>query len=109
MCILALELTYSDDRRHEKKEKIMNLTQQRKKLREIAKGLRYNHKVELFVIHHQGGDVWPYPIQKAPLLTGKEYDCYLVGYRREGFGDGAVFWTEDSINLEVTDSEIKAK
>jgi hypothetical protein len=86
----------------------MTKTEQRKQLREIAKNLRWDHKVELFIVERQGGDVWPYPIAKAPLITGTEYDCYLVGYRREGFGDNAHFWTEDSISLKLTSNGIVA-
>lgn len=85
----------------------MNKTAQRKQIKEIAKNLKWNHKVELLIVHQRGGDVCPYPIAKAPLITGNEYDCYLVGYRREGFGDNAHFWTEDSITLKLTENGIE--
>lgn len=84
----------------------MTKTAQRKKLRAIAKNLIWNHKVELFIVKRKGGDVWPYPIAKAPLIDGTEHDCYLVGYRREGFGDSAHYWTEDSISLKLTNDGI---
>ena len=86
----------------------MTKTQQRKQLSEIAKNLAWNHKVEVMVVPVEGGDVWPYPIAKAPLITGEEYEFYLVGYRREGFGDNAHFWTESVIDLKLTDDGIKA-
>ena len=86
----------------------MTKTQQRKQLKEIAKGLYWNHKVELMVVLQEGGDVWSYPISKAPLITGNEHEFYIVGYRREGFGDNAHFWNEGVIDLKLTQNGIEA-
>lgn len=86
---------------------MMTKTKQRKQLREIAKSLRWNHKIEVCLIYVQHGDVWPYPISEVPLIEGV-HDFYLSGYRREGFGENAYFWLEDHINLKLTEKGIEA-
>ena len=86
----------------------MNKTQQRKQLREIAKNLRWNHKVEVCLIYVQHGDVHPYSINDLPLIENDVHDFYMAGYRREGFGENAHFWLEDNINLKLTDNGIEA-
>ncbi len=86
----------------------MTKTQQRKQVREIAKQLRCAHKTEVGICYQEGGDVWHYPISQMPLITGEEHDVYIYGYRREGFGDSAQFWIEDSIDLKLTDNGIEA-
>lgn len=84
----------------------MTKTEQRKQVRQIAKQLRCAHKTEVGITYVEGGDVWHYPISEMPLITGDEHHLYIYGYRREGFGDSAQFWIEDSIDLKLTDSGI---
>ena len=85
----------------------MTKTEQRKQVRQIAKQLRCAHKIEVGITYAEGGDVWLCPISEMPLVTGDEHDLYIYGYRREGFGDSAEFWIDDSIDLKVTDSGIE--